>query len=699
MQLSSQVKKGQGSGSEKLAAHRARNSDPSPDESPKEYHDRVEAEKASSSSSSSNVTIEKASNEYVPSPVSPAYAQEYLKQQQEKKQAVTANPHLLGSDVTARTSITSQPQTNVRQNAGLPATNERTPLDIELSRGIENTIQKGQEQTGNVTVSQWSRNRAQQGADVSEKLNTRATEIEESNDGPVPAVSPYLLRSIAGGVEMVSRAPAGAEIFVQKPSLLPEALTIAALGTAHSVVSDPVQFASDVAVFSVLGEGLAGAGRGIKSRVPAVSAGEQGFLLKFKVAETPSIPDPMVKPTIQAEFKGSTMGIDVFDIQKLNTEVTEFKPTTVGREVLIGESKGGYTDVYFKLNEQQASAISQRYTGNVRNIKTPEGSFVEFEPTGKIDVPIYEKSGSSRIGTPEAELIGNLPDGKTYDLSIRLEKRVNLQKGELSLSDSNRQLLPEFTTTIEGRGKIVNDFDINDFYKTPDVAGPLQLRSGTKMVEQPRTGFLASEEAILRPRKRVTEYKEPTFIGEMSEMQTRFVHAEKPVLKFQESPSKLDMSQMQKLYDEAAKHGNDPLSKSETAKKVSIKRVSQPDREFMPFIAGFPEISPSAQSKTMPEGVTLTEMMAFPDTSTTQDPYPEPYPESAKQKSRNTKPSRPKDDYFEDVPDLFIPRILPSDGENKPRRKRKARKSEFDFELDKSQNLWKNPMDVNFKGL
>ncbi|WP_048138776.1 hypothetical protein, partial [Methanosarcina sp. 2.H.T.1A.3] len=209
----------------------------------------------------------------------------------------------------------------------------------------------------------------------------------------------------------------------------------------------------------------------------------------------------------------------------------------------------------------------------------------------------------------------------------------------------------------------------------------------------------ASEEAILRPRKRVTEYKEPTFIGEMSEMQTRFVHAEKPVLKFQESPSKLDMSQMQKLYDEAAKHGNDPLSKSETAKKVSIKRVSQPDREFMPFIAGFPEISPSAQSKTMPEGVTLTEMMAFPDTSTTQDPYPEPYPESAKQKSRNTKPSRPKDDYFEDVPDLFIPRILPSDGENKPRRKRKARKSEFDFELDKSQNLWKNPMDVNFKGL
>lgn len=704
MAFTSQKKKGEGSGSAKLRAHSERSSSSSSSggsssraESPTEYRNRVEAER-NSSSSGSGISVSKAPGNSTPSPVKDveAWKKDQAERNNTQNNNVVNSPHSLGSDPTARTSITSDSQTNVRQvEEGVNLPTERTPLTQDVKTGIDTTFTRGQEKVQGVKVSRVSQKIRETGTVVSEKLNERAGEIQKDNDGPVPVISPYLMRSIGGVADMVSRVPEGTEVFIQRPSLLPEAATIAALGTIDYTVetakNDPLQLVSDAAVFSAFGSAAGKAGNAIKSRIPAITTGEQGFLLKLKVNEPINVPKTGIEPTIQAEYKGSTFGQDSFNIKKVNTEVTGFEAPKAGMEVLIGETKNGMTDIYVPMNEAQAAALSQQYKGALKNINTPEGSFIEFEPTSKIVNPVYEKSGNSRLSTSTPELIGEVPKTSATDFNnpFRVEQRVNLQKGELKISDSNQLQLPEVTRTINTKGEIVTDFNINDYYKKPEFEKPLQLESGHIPVKR---NLLTDESGTLSPR---TQFKpKETIIGEMPEMQTKFVRSEGPVVKFKESNSKIDVSNIQNLYDDAVRRGSDPTS--DPLKKVSLKRSMDPDRSTVPFIAGYPSTSVKPQMSD----VTLPDMLNFPYPAPSSSKSPLPIP--APSPSSSTSGSTPAPEATKMKPSFtglgeVIPKLkVPKEFEKKTRKKddkRKQKKSKWEY--DRLFNNYKNPLDMD----
>lgn len=243
------------------------------------------------------------------------------------------NPHLLGSDVTARTSITSQPSTPVRQVAPdtiLPT--QRISFESELSNAIDITVSRGQEKTTDVKVSPWSQNRMQQGIDISTKLENRAVEIKESNVGPVPAISPYLLKSLGGVAEMAFRVPAGVEVFSQKPTLLPEAVALGIFGTAHSAVSDPVQFASDTFVFSTLGRGVAGAGK--KAQIHEIKAPDISTYLKEFMRDETAAAIPKKKGTLQQQaYK------NLYDPKATVSPILESYINPQYQKIVMGETK------------------------------------------------------------------------------------------------------------------------------------------------------------------------------------------------------------------------------------------------------------------------------------------------------------------------------------------------------------------------
>ena len=534
-----------GSSDGNLAARRA---DSRSGESPDEYRERVESEKAAASQTTrTNVKIEKISpQDNVPSPVAPGYRDQYLKDQEAKKQQQTSRtitPEEKQAIVDRYDSSPLRPDKVKDKLIEAPVFNPSSPQTATATELRRNVVQSQIDQTAANTP--FLKTQEQQLREAEQKEQAAAMNLGKFE----PYASKYesrvsnFLSPLTGSSVSAARFAGGfAEAIAFTPTAIPRVIvglgrdpgaTVQGVvqGIPEQVIADPARGLGQVAGMVVGGKALAKGGSAIKSKLPAVATGEQGFLVKTKVLEIADVPEPGIKPTIQAEYRGSAFGIDNFDITKFNNEIAPLKPTNAaGREIFVGETRNSLTDIYFKLDSEQAAQLSQRYTGNVRNIKTPEGSFVEFEPTGKIEPPIYERSGA-RIPTAEPELIGKMPGsnvkpfGTEGGASIRLEKRVNLQKGDLSLSNSNRQLLPEFTTTIEGRGKVVTDFDINEFYGPPATRDPLQLESGVSIIEAQRKGFFASEEAILNPRKQVREYKKPTFIGEMQE-----VAMEKPVI-------------------------------------------------------------------------------------------------------------------------------------------------------------------------
>lgn len=713
MMLKSQ-KRTVGSGSAKLAANKAASARSSgrdtstADETPDEYNAKVKATKAvSATETKTTSSISAASKESVPSPVNPAFAQEYMKQQQVKNQTAIISPHSLGSDVTAPTSITSTPNTNVRQvseNVILPT--EKATLMQDVKTGINQIVTGGQDKAKNVTISNTSQSIMDAGTQVTDKTTDykEFASIVYPNDPIQGYAGPRIIQAGANVVSMFSRVPAGAEVAAQKPSLLPYAVGLAALGTVDYAVetakNDPGQLVADVAVFSALGYSAGKIGGAIKSNVPAISTGKQGFLLKVKVPESTTV-DPVIKPTIQAEFKGSGMGFDGFDIQKINTEIIPFKATTAGKEVLIGDTTKGLTDIYIRTNEAQARALSNQYTGNVRNIKTPEGSFVEFEPTGKIEYPIYQRTGS-RISTSTPEMIGEIPKvNLKINNPFRFEKRVNLQKGELQISNSNTLQLPETTTTINIKGKVVKDFDIRKFYKEPVFQEPRQLNTGTITLKEPlpRGSLLSSETAELMPRSKYRTQLKPTEIGEMPQMNIRSVKVERPLVSFKESSNKIDISDMQKLFDDAVKRGSDPIQPPSPLKKVSLNRYSKPGKGFMPVLAGLPDSSTVPQTKDVTLPDMITGVSPFPVID--PDPFPSPDPYHSSRRSRTPTPAT-----SETIPDINIrtliklPEIKPvkyrKPKDKNVQQKSKKRKS-TSWDYDRLLNDWQDPTKYEVK--
>jgi hypothetical protein len=607
-----------GSGSSKIREFEQRQeSKSSPGESPTEYQERVESEKAAASqtppsSPGTAVKIERISPQNsVPAPVNPAYREQYLKDQNKPKENVLSLPaEKEKSAAELRREIV---QSQVSQSTSY----------IPFMKSPEQQLKEAEkkEQAAAMNLGRF------------EKYATSYEEKVATNLDVLTGNSNPALRFAGGAVEAVAYTPVAVPRLIAGMSRNPTATVQGAVeGPIEQVISDPARGLGQIAGMVAGGKALSKGGSVVKGKLPAVATGEQGFLVKFKVPESVEVPEPAIKPTIQAEYRGSGFGIDNFDIKSVNTEITPIKPTTKGIDVLVGETKGGYTDLYAPLSKEQAAQLQNRYTGNVRNINTPEGSFVEFEPTGIIESRTYSRSGP-RVTTPEPELLGKMPEsniinpfGTEGGAPIRIEKRVNLQKGELLVSDSNRALLPEFTTTVDSRGRVVNDFNINAYYREPKIQNFLQLESGVSIIEAPRKGFFASEEATLRPRRQFVEYKEPTFIGEMPEMQTRFVRAERPLTVKDTELGGISRSEkdfIESLYRDAA-NKNELVPSPDKA--FNIKRMGKTSRSsgILPFI--LPEIN----DLTIPEaspfsgGGNLRGTIDIPDIDNIASPQPTP---------------------------------------------------------------------------
>jgi hypothetical protein len=445
--------------------------------------------------------------------------------------------------------------------------------------------------------------------------------------GPLTGSKYASARFVGGALEAVVLTPTAVPRLVtglvRNPSSTVQGVV---QGTAEQLIEDPARGTGQLVGMVLTGKALGEGAAVIKERLPAISTGEQSFLVKTKIADTAKPLMEQPKPVIQAEFQSTALGQDVFKISEVQSQVGAAAKTQPSMDVLVGETKGGYTDVYLNVDKATAQQLSQKYTGTIENIKTPQGSAVVFEPTAERAITVFEKTDSARIGTPERILLGeeSQPGIRTSN-PFRIEKRRNLQPGSIELSESAKAL-PEYTAEVNARGKVVTDFNINDYYKSPEFADPLQLNSGTKLVEQPRPGFFASEEATLGRSRTFTEYKEPAFIGDMPEMQTRYARV-KQELTFKEPDAvKSDLSHMQRLYDEAANRGYDPIRGPDIFgdKSARISRTSTPRGSSSPFYV--PSTFARSAPSTGPNTSFKTDQIPglFPNTA----PMPNPFADS-----------------------------------------------------------------------
>jgi hypothetical protein len=548
-----------------------------------------------------------------------------------------SDPHSMGSDVTARTNITIRPREEEQpQNLSLMDT-------VRLS--LSDAVERGTEKAEGVTMSKGSQRLIQAGDSVVEKAQQyrEVAPILYPTDPIKGRIAPAAMESGADALSILSRAPGGAEVFAQRPSLIPTAAVVAGLGMVDYTVStakdDPLKLGTDIAVFSLLGAGAGKAGAVVKSKTPALGwkSTPQEFLVKGKIPDSKGAKPVDPTPIKQAEYQGSMFGQDSFKISDLQLQVSSPKAAGAGAEVLIGKSKGGFTDVYFKADKSTAQQLSKSTFGTIENIRTPEGRFMVFDPAGPIQNPTIPKTPHSRVGTQSFEQIGKQPGrtGAQVESPFRIEKRVDLQKATLQSSEAP-VALPEFTRTVDARGKTVQDFNVRDYYKEPIFRDPLQLDSG--LVKQKRS-FFGDETATLKPR---TEYKPKSqYIGEMPDMQTRYLRFAEPVDSPLANVMKADLQTI--LRREPPKGQRQPhIDSRSTPDTGRIPFLSdRPGTSRGPFLASSPGFLRQTQPGTIAQTSPRIDRSLYPSFERMRDPFPDPFARSSRPGPAPDYPVRP----------------------------------------------------------
>jgi len=324
--------------------------------------------------------------------------------------------------------------------------------------------QQGYEATQGIQLSPVSQKAYDVTQSASEKLRTRGTELKQSGS----YVGGYGLTSVGNVVEMAGMIPGGVETIAKRPDVIKPALVTGAISvpvsTATQIKEDPAQLVSDLAVFSALGYSAGKVGGFVKTKTPKITrtTTPQEFLVRTELPTAPKATTEAPKFT-QLEYINQVTGKG-----KVFTEMKE--PSVIPRpkaeptvDVLIGkQTQPGYQEVFFRASAEEAAKFAKTYEGNIRQIRTPEGSAIEFTPTGKRTIQEGGiKPTEQRIGTFEPELIGEvgLKPSKKFELPFRLEKRVQAEPGKISLSPAER---------------MVKDADVFETYATE------QLRLDTK---------------------------------------------------------------------------------------------------------------------------------------------------------------------------------------------------------------------------
>lgn len=581
--------KSTGSGDAKIAAYKAATSNQSTGMTPKEYNDYAEQQKEAEQQTKT------------PEPLT-GMAISPLMQQAAQSRVIQPSTPTKGLSSTVYTYPSPvSPAYIERANLGaLAAGIQDNRTASELRRDIVQS-------QGTIAYIPGQKTDAEKLRELDQKEATQAMQLGkyESYAGayeskvndlllPLTGSSSKSARFIGGAAESVLFTPVAVPRLAAGLATNPGAtVRETILGTSEQIISDPARGTGQLVGMFLTGKAAGKVGSIIKQKTPAISASEQSFLVKTKVSDTakPIIEQP--KPITQAEFRGSGFGVDNFKISDIQSQVGATAKPQPTLDVLVGKSKGGVTDVYFKADKATAQALAEKYTGTVENIKTPQGSAVVFEPTGLKTTTSFTKTGSARIGTPERILIGEQSTpGASVSNPFRLEKRTNLQPAKLELAEPAKAL-SEFTRTIDAKGKVVNDFNIRDYYKTPDAAEFLQLESG--LIKQKKS-LISDTSGTLKPK---VEFKrKPSFIGEMPEMQTRYVRFAEPVKAPLANPFKSDLQAILKR--------TGPETKSPFASKprqqiaASVRRAVMPAGATVPLIIGIPRGSAFSQQRNEP---------------------------------------------------------------------------------------------------
>jgi hypothetical protein len=430
--------------------------------------------------------------------------------------------------------------------------------------------------------------------------------------------------------------PEAAIAFVKNPVLATKDFVV---NTGESIIADPATGLGTVAGMLLTGsviKGSIGVGKAglnsFKSNVPRITLASepQGFLLKksgVTVAEDVSIVNDVLK--IEAPKTAETPEIKVF-----------------------AKSTGnGVADVYFKLTAEQAAKVSQNLKGNIRNISTSYGSFVEFEPTGIIKSSEIPKSGLKSITTRKTpELIGDFSEVNnplSFKNPLRIETRENIQPASVrGVNVPDRLQLPEITYDMETTARKASE--------------TLALKSG-------RTSFWESEAAEL-----LTKEKKKTVTNDMPWMKEKVVQT-KAELTFKD-PAKLSVdfsSEFERLYKTAKEPEKIPKSRATLEASLFKDPTSSPGTASRKSFLGLGEFTrPSVSPEVNPLAYPISQANPFP--STTPFPGLSSYTKpSTKSKTKAIPNPFPETSSSPD-PTKYISDPLISDSFLKPKRGRKS---------------------------
>ncbi|OPY25518.1 MAG: hypothetical protein A4E23_00070 [Methanomethylovorans sp. PtaU1.Bin073] len=378
--------------------------------------------------------------------------------------------------------------------------------------------------------------------------------------------------------------PQAAVEIVKNPVLATKDFVV---NTGESIIADPATGLGTVAGMLLTGSVIKGSIevgktglKSLKASVPRVTLASepQGFLLKksgVTIAEDVSIVNDVLK--IEAPKTAETPEIKIF-----------------------AKSTGnGVADVYFKLTAEQAAKVSQNLKGNIRNISTSYGSFVEFEPTGVIKSSNISRSGLKSITTRKTpELIGDFSEVNnplSLKNPLRLETRENIQPASVrGVNVPERLQLPEITYDLETTARTASE--------------TLALKSG-------RTSFWESEAAEL-----LTKDKKKTVTNEMPWMKERVVQT-KAELTFKD-PSKLSVDfspEFERLYKTAKEPEKIPTPRATLEASLLKDSMVSPRAASKKSLLGLGEFTrPNVSPAVNPLPYPIPQASPFPSTT----PFP-----------------------------------------------------------------------------
>lgn len=397
-------------------------------------------------------------------------------------------------------------------------------------------------------------------------------------------VSGAVVDNAAGVVAGLGSVPIVVEAAVKEPVKTGVALGIGAgilvkdVGTNLSTPETRARTAGQL-VGAIVGQKVAM--NGFKSLPRVTLASEpQGFLLKKSGVAMAKEP-PIINDVPLIEAPGGISAPDV--------------------KIFTKPNKAGTADVFFKLNPEQAGQVAKQYTGNIRNIRTPEGSFIEFEPTGTIKTQKVSRTGLKGLTTQTPQLIGaagNIKSSRGLRSPVRLEARENIQPASIRASNIPERLqIPDFTYDLEATARPVKD--------------TLALRSG-------RVNFWESEAGQV-----LTKENKKTVVNDMPWMKERVARVKAEVTVKEPFKSPIDFKpEFERLYKNA---GRPPGKASRQTVEASLIKDTPSTRHTpkgaLLGLGGLdrPTVGPAANPLTFPN------TQANPLSSMNPSPYPASY--------------------------------------------------------------------------